>query len=240
MATREVRTTQEQVACAVCGRTLLRGERAQLYTGGGQRRTVCDLCTGRAQGEGWVREGMSELGTRAESRDRRRPLLERLRTTLRERPGEDGQQPQLDGDEPVPGAAPRARVTRPAPSGQPPTSARREPRHVRAVPTSHEQRVSAALERFNASEYPRTVAGVARSLGEPVVAARALEGTGGATVRITVSWELCWYRYEVDLGDDGAGVRQIAQGYEPEELELEDREPVAAADERGRLEARTA
>ena len=43
----------------------------------------------------------------------------------------------------------------------------REPRHVRAVPTSTEHKVSSAVELFNASEHPRTVAGIARSLGLP-------------------------------------------------------------------------
>src|SRR5207302_299914 len=43
----------------------------------------------------------------------------------------------------------------------------REPRHVRAVPTSPEQKVASAIHLFNGSEHPRTVAGVARSLGAP-------------------------------------------------------------------------
>ena len=57
---------------------------------------------------------------------------------------------------------------------------------------------------FNASEYPRRVAGLARSLGAPEVSVRAGEAVASSIV-IVVAWELCWYRYEVDL-DDMQGV----------------------------------
>ena len=110
-----------------------------------------------------------------------------------------------------------------------------EPRQVRAVPTSAEQRSVSAIERFNRSEHPRTVAGVARSLGAPVVVVRPTEEQG-SLVSIVVSWELCWYRYEVELSDDGAAVRSAGQGYELSEIPVEDRgEPNAAADEYGTL-----
>ena len=42
-----------------------------------------------------------------------------------------------------------------------------QPRHVRAVPTNAELKMERALDVFNASEHPRTVAGVARTLGAP-------------------------------------------------------------------------
>ena len=51
-----------------------------------------------------------------------------------------------------------------------------EPRHVRAVPTSAEQRIASAVDAFNSSEHPRTVAGVARSLGVPIVSVRPVAG----------------------------------------------------------------
>ena len=106
---------------------------------------------------------------------------------------------------------------------------------MRAVPTSVEQRTAAALGHFNASEHPRTIAGVARSLGAPFVVARPLPQDGGL-VSIVVSWELCWYRYEVDLSDGGPSVRAAGQGYELTELEAEDRgEPNAVADDYGTL-----
>lgn len=102
---------------------------------------------------------------------------------------------------------------------------------------SPQQRVAAAIDCFNASEHPRTIAGVARSLGEPTVSVRALEGPAGE-VAIVVAWELSWYRYEVSLGDDEPTVRVAAQGHELEDLERDEREANVAVDEYGRLSAR--
>jgi len=102
--------------------------------------------------------------------------------------------------------------------------------------TAGELKVARALEVFNAGEQPRRVAGVARSLGAPTVTVRPLEDSG-STVAIVVAWELCWYRYEVDLGDEAAGSQLVAQGMELEELPEEDRLANAAADERGELSA---
>ncbi len=95
-------------------------------------------------------------------------------------------------------------------------------------------KVARALEVFNAGEQPRRVAGVARSLGPPTVTVRPLEDSG-STVAIVVAWELCWYRYEVDLGDEAAGSQLVGQGMELDELPEEDRLANAAADERGEL-----
>jgi hypothetical protein len=235
MTTKDIRTSNVQVACDVCGRTLLRGEHAGTYLAGGSRRQVCELCTARAVHEGWVREGVAlERATRSFEGERRRSLLGRLR-----RSGGGG---RGDGER-GPGAP------RPAANGstvastngrqdafadreQPPLP---EPRQVRAVPTSIEQRSGSAIERFNRSEHPRTIAGVARSLGAPVVVVRPSE-QHGSLVAIVASWELCWYRYEVDLSDDGAAVRLAGQGYELTEIPVEDRvEANAAADAYGTL-----
>ena len=113
-------------------------------------------------------------------------------------------------------------------------SGTREPRHVRAVPTSIEHKISSAVSLFNASEHPRTVAGIARSLGLPevsVLPAPALP----SVVNVVVSWELCWYRYEVDLSDEVPSVRGSGQGYELDELEPAERKCNAVADDRGML-----
>ena len=91
-----------------------------------------------------------------------------------------------------------------------------------------------AIEVFNAGEYPRRVAGVARSLGVPAVSIRAVEDLA-SMVAIVVAWELCWYRYEVDLADESADTRVIAQGTELGELAEEDRLANAVADELGAL-----
>ncbi|MBS1870524.1 MAG: hypothetical protein JSS99_12765 [Actinobacteria bacterium] len=232
MTTKDIRTAHVQVTCDVCGRTLLRGEHAETYLAGGSRRQVCELCTARAVHEGWVREGAAlERGTRSLGGERRRSLLERLRR---------GGGSRHRGTESAPAAGPATNGA--GAGGHHPTGAHdalpladAAPRQVHAVPTSVEQRTLSAIERFNRSEHPRTVAGVARSLGAPVVVVRPSEEQG-ALMTVVASWELCWYRYEVDLSDAGAAVRLVAQGYELSEIPVEDRvEANAAADEYGTL-----
>jgi hypothetical protein len=109
-----------------------------------------------------------------------------------------------------------------------------ESRSVRGVPTNAELKVARAMELFNQSQQVRTVAGVARSLGAPIVSARPSR-TEGSVVTIVVAWELSWYRFEVDLGNEAAGVRVAAQGSELSELETIDQTANAAADDHGRL-----
>jgi hypothetical protein len=110
----------------------------------------------------------------------------------------------------------------------------REPRHVRAVPTSVETKTAAAVSLFNGSEHPKTVAGIGRSLGLPDVAVYPSDPTG-SVVNLVVSWELCWYRYQVELSDEVPHVRVLDQGYELDELADVDRQINASADDRGRL-----
>ena len=59
--TRSISTSIGITTCDVCGRTLLRGEQAQIYLDGLARRSVCELCVTRALHEGWVRELESHL-----------------------------------------------------------------------------------------------------------------------------------------------------------------------------------
>jgi hypothetical protein len=91
-----------------------------------------------------------------------------------------------------------------------------------------------AVDAFNASEFPRRVAGVARSLGPPEVSVRSAEHLA-SVVRIVVAWELCWYRYEVDLSDGIVETRVLEQGTELSELPREDRLANAATAEAGAL-----
>ncbi len=35
---------------------------------------------------------------------------------------------------------------------------------------------------------------------------------GPGLVKVVVSWELCWYRYEIDLSEDVPGVRVVTPG----------------------------
>jgi hypothetical protein len=94
--------------------------------------------------------------------------------------------------------------------------------------------VREAIAVFNASEFPRRVAGVARSLGEPMVTVRSAEHLS-SVVSIVVAWELCWYRYEVDLSEPVVEAQVIAQGTELAELAREDRIANALAGESGTL-----
>ena len=230
-STRDIRTNQLDISCDVCGRTLLRGERAESYLAGGERRQVCELCTVRAQHEGWIREdGGDELTLRTSRQERRgRGFLERFRAR-RERAREVADEVAAEEE-----AAEYTETREPArEAAAPPPDLPRRPRHVRAVPTNAELKVERALEVFNASEHTRTVGGIARSLGAPAVSARPLPDRP-SVVGIAVMWELSWYRCEIDLSVEAGGVRQIAQGAELSELDEEDRAANAAADERGEL-----
>jgi len=227
------RTIQPQdtvITCAVCGRTLLQGEQPEVYLVNGSRRHVCDLCTVRANHQGWIRESEGpQIGHRG-SRDDRRSVLARLRAR-RERVARDRAEatmlpPEVAAEVAAPGEEPVA---------DGPAEGPREPRHVHAVPTSEELKASRAVEVFNASEHPRTVAGVARSLGAPGVSVQPADAQA-SVVRIVVAWELCWYRYEVELADEASnGVRPAGQGYELSELAPEEQAVNAGADDHGRL-----
>jgi hypothetical protein len=226
-----ISTSVAHSTCDVCGRTLLRGERAEIYVGGGDRHSVCELCTSRAIHTGWVREGTIpdyDAGARV---DRRRSLLGRLRSR-RDLPDrvDDDYAPSFEDEFDEPAVAPIPPPVRAEPPSRPAPvrSSPREPRHVRAVPTSIEHKISSAVDLFNSSEHPRTVAGIARSLGIP-------EAELPSVVNVVIAWELCWYRYEVDLSDEVPSLRVAAQGYELDELAPEERRCNAFADERGKL-----
>ena len=229
--TRDIRTNQQDISCDVCGRTLLRGERAEPFLAGGARRHVCELCTARAQHEGWIREsGADELTLRSSRHEGRGRFVDRLRARReRARDVADAQAAQELAEAGVHFDSPPARPPEPAPPEPP-----RSPRHVRAVPTNAELKMERALDVFNASEHVRTVGGVARSLGPPAVSVRPLPDRP-SVVAISVMWELSWYRFEVDLSDEGSGVRREGQGAELTDLSEEEHAVNAAADERGGL-----
>ncbi|MHB8659419.1 MAG: hypothetical protein ACYC91_15990 [Solirubrobacteraceae bacterium] len=232
MTLRDIRTHNSDVACDVCGRTLLRGERAEVYLHGGTRRSVCELCKSRALHEGWVREGTVPAYDGGEdSSERRRSLLSRLRSRRESEPL--AAPVRTLGDELDSHAWTQSAGSGPSLAD---TGGRRirEPRHVRAVPAGLQQKAAAAVELFNGSEHRRTVAGVARSLGVPSVAV-APSSTSPSLVSIVAAWELCWYRYGIDLSGDEQTVRVDGQGYELDELDPSERAPNAVCDEQGRL-----
>jgi hypothetical protein len=100
-----------------------------------------------------------------------------------------------------------------------------------AAPDSQLQLAVAA---FNAGEHPRRVAGVARALGAPAVSVRYSEHAR-SVVMIVIAWELCWYRYEVDLDEVAPIARAVGQGTELGELMREESVANAHADESGTL-----
>ena len=103
-----------------------------------------------------------------------------------------------------------------------------------ATTESPQGRLERAVARFNASEPGRTVAGLMRTLGEPRVSIGSAAGSP-SEVRITVAWELGWYQWGVDLGDELRAVFQLGKGNEIDQLDGSARQWNARAEEGGRL-----
>jgi len=89
---------------------------------------------------------------------------------------------------------------------------------VEPVGESPRSRLERAVARFNTSDSARTVAGLTRTLGDPWVSVGASAGSPGE-VRITVAWELSWYQWGVDLGDEHRAVFSLGKGSEVEQLD---------------------
>jgi len=237
VATRSIVTSQPDVECDVCERRLLRGEQPEVFLVAGDRRTVCELCAPRATHEGWQRETGDQSVSLPPLRPRRRNLFERLRLLGRLAPvpqrapaadpaegDEAAQYDFLDGRSAAEGAEGAESSHRAG--GEQPAGG--------SAAVRGGGRAARAIEVFNASEHPRRVAGVTRSLGVPGVSVRPDEDVRNL-VSIVIAWELCWYRYEVDVDDDTAEARVLAQGTELDELAREDRHANAVADELGAL-----
>lgn len=238
---KELRPALDETVCDVCGRTMLKGERAEPYLAPGMKRMlVCELCTDRAYSEGWILESAhEELPTGAQRREPRRSLLGRLRRRGGGGNAVPAPEPEPEGEAGEPAAAPATGEHEAAPhsdGGAPPRQVSRpkDPRHVRAIPTNAQVKVERAVEVFNASEHPRTIAGIARSLGEPWVSVTP-SAAAPSEVTAVVAWELSWYRYRVDLGDENEPVTLAGKGEELGELEPWEREWNAVAGSDGRL-----
>jgi len=74
-----------------------------------------------------------------------------------------------------------------------------------------------AAELFNESAFRRTVAGIAKSLGEPQASIVPLSGVN-AEVVLTVAWDISWYQYRI-TPESGQPVRLAERGHDPRELE---------------------
>jgi hypothetical protein len=229
MTTRTIVTSQPDVACDVCTRRLLRGEQPDYFIADGRRRLVCELCAPRATHEGWLREteAAAEV-TLPPMRPRRgRSLLDRFLAAARG--PQESRRPSSRHDLPANGAQEEGYDLFAA--GEPVEEVAVVPVLADVDAPGH---LVQAVDAFNASEYPRRVAGVARSLGEPVVSVRSAEHLE-SVVRIVVAWELCWYRYEVDTGEAPVFAQAVGQGTELEQLSREERDGNALAGPAGTL-----
>jgi hypothetical protein len=74
-----------------------------------------------------------------------------------------------------------------------------------------------AADHFNASQFRRTVGGIAKSLGEPRVSLTALSGVNLEIV-ITVAWDISWYQYRV-TPESSQPIRLEGRGHELDEVD---------------------
>ncbi len=101
------------------------------------------------------------------------------------------------------------------------------PRRLQAD-LSPASRFERAIARFNSSDAGRTVAGLTRTLGAPSVSVGDLSGSADE-VRVTVAWELTWYQWGVDLGDELRPVYELKKGFEVSEIDAPARQWNASA-----------
>jgi hypothetical protein len=231
---RTIVTSHPDIACEVCERRLLRGEQHETFLVAGQPRTVCELCASRAAHQGWKRISDLEAASIVVARPRRaRGIFDRLRAGRAHPIDAEGDRADArgrgEGSSRSQAAQGDARFADLDLGGEVADA-------LGEAPVVEDPPLVRALEIFNQGEYPRRVGGVARSLGSPEVSVRELDVAG--LVSILVAWELCWYRYRVDLDDLEGGAQLVAQGTELSELERDEREGNAVADERGALHIR--
>ena len=181
-----MRVTRSSVerTCAICGRTLLMGERTVRYSpnGGDQYVDVCPLCQDAALEYGWRKEGApTTLTIPVEPRRRRFTLAGFLGVS------------KTPAEEPVASEPILRRLSEP------------------------ELAMVEAADIFNASQFRRTVGGIAKSLGDPNVSVIPLSGVTSDVV-VTIAWEISWYQYRV-TADLPQPVRLAERGHDPGELE---------------------
>ncbi|MFL5899310.1 MAG: hypothetical protein ACJ76D_12790 [Solirubrobacterales bacterium] len=217
-----------EATCAICGRTILAGERVHGFVAGGEERPVCELCVARAERLRWRRAGDPEPERTEEGHEGRW----RLRTLLRRR-GHSQSAPapsdrfedrgsssgeNAEGDIPEPKPVSVGQRRRPSP-----------PPDLGGASV-----FELAVTRFNSSEAGRTVAGLTRTLGTPSASVGAAAGAPDE-VRITVAWDLSWYQWGVDLGDELRPVFELEKGREIDQIDAAARQWNAAVDGDGRL-----
>ena len=195
----QISSNVETRICAICGRSLLTGERPVRYAPSGSEFVdVCLLCQEVAVESGWVKEGSPTTPIVPAERRRRKLSLGSL--FERRRPAPE----QPVASEPI----------------------------LRRL-SEHELAIVEAADLFNASAFRRTIAGIAKSLGEPKSSIVPLSGVN-AEVVITIAWDLSWYQYRVTL-DSAQPVRLEERGHELGELDPGFAEWNAYLEDDGRL-----
>ena len=198
-----------EATCAICGRTILAGERVHGFVEAAEERSVCELCVARAERLGWRPGGEPEAEPDGHSHEGR---LRRLFRRRDRRPGTPA--PAQPSSPPV--APPRRRPLRPPED------------ELGFTPFER------AVARFNASEAGRAVVGLTRTLGVPRASVGASAGVPDE-VRITVAWELSWYQWRVDIADELSPVAELGKGGEVEQLDAAARQWNASVGKDGRL-----
>jgi hypothetical protein len=200
-----------EATCGICGRSILAGERVHGFVGGGEKKSVCDLCVARAEGLGWRPGDDPEPESNGHSHEGR------LRRLFRRRDRRPGAPAPEEASQSSPAPAPPRRRPQPPPEDE-----------LGFTPFER------AVARFNSSEAGHTVAGLARTLGVPRASVGASAGAPDE-VRITVAWELSWYQWRVDIADELSPVVELDKGGEVDQLDAAARQWNASVGEDGKL-----
>jgi hypothetical protein len=99
--------------------------------------------------------------------------------------------------------------------------------------TDSEAALVEAADLFNASLFRRTIEGVTKALGPPLVSIVPLSGVNSELV-LTFAWEITWYQYRV-LPEAGQPIRLADRGADLSEIETAFTEWNAALDDAGRV-----
>jgi hypothetical protein len=83
--------------------------------------------------------------------------------------------------------------------------------------SAREQQLVEAADIFNASDYRRTVGGIAKSLGKPRASIVPLSGVSGELI-VSVAWDISWYQYRVSP-ESAQPVRLAERGHELADLD---------------------
>jgi hypothetical protein len=90
-----------------------------------------------------------------------------------------------------------------------------------------------AAELYNASDYRRTVGGIAKSLGTPRASILPLSGVSGELV-VTIAWDISWYQYRV-TPESAQPIKLAERGHDVSDLDSSYKEWNAHVEEDGKL-----